>query len=366
MAARAPPPFLIDFNNAIGRLNGLTTTAQNDSARLNLERQNFIRDATGGLATMSQAVATLRTRVTAFVAELERLRQEVAGNNAIVAQNLAEIVRLNDELDALRQQGPRVAPGSPAINNRYADIQMLQTQIQELTAQNVLLEQSMRAATPLLARIEAVFGQINANAIPTGPLLAEITRLNVEIQAILALLPALPGSGSGSGSGGPPPPGSGSGGFFSGLFGSRPNPPVNPLALGGRSMSASPLIATPAQGVQASFQPHVGTAYSGPINSDGRPNPIMGNTPTQLTPSQFFPTGLTDQLKGSSQSVGGERKKSKKQKGGYIYNPSTKHTFKSPRRTKTTTRSTGKSTKRSTGRSTKRSTSRRRTKRVKI
>jgi hypothetical protein len=357
------PQFLTDFNNAIGRLNGLTTTAQNDSARLNLERQNFIRDATGGLATMSQAVATLRIRVTAYVAELERLRQEVAGNNAIVAQNLAEIVRLNDEIDALRQQGPRVAPGSPAINNRYADIQMLQTQIQELTAQNVLLEQSMRAATPLLARIEAVFGQINANAIPTGPLLAEITRLNVEIQAILALLPALPGSGSGSGSGGPPPPGSGSGGFFSGLFGSsgRPNPvgvaprPVGVAprpdvrSLGGQSMSASPLISTPAQGVQASFQPQVGS----------------------VTPSSFFPDNLNNELRqkppaSSFLGFGGKRKKSKKQKGGYIYNPSTKHTFKSPRRTKTTTRSTGKSTKRSTGRSTKRSTSRRRTKRVKI
>lgn len=318
MASRAPPPdFLTPFNNAIGRLNGLTTTAQNDSARLNLERQNFIRDATSGLATMSQAVATLRIRVTAYVAELARLRNEVSDNDATIARNLAIIDRLNGELDALRQQGPgaSVAPGSPAINNRYADIQMLEAQIQQLTTKNGLLEQSMRDATPLLVRIEEVFGQINANPIPTGPLLAEITRLNVEIQAILALLPALPGSGSGSGSGG----------FFGNLFGNR----------------------------QSSAPP--ASSYLAP------------NLPAQqpgVTPASFFPTGLNNQLSGRSQSFGGKRGK----KGGYIYNPSSKQTFirttsKSTKRSKST-----KSTKRSksTGKSTKRSTLRRRTKRVKI
>jgi hypothetical protein len=330
MASRAPPPdFLTPFNNAIGRLNGLTTTAQNDSARLNLERQNFIRDATSGLATMSQAVATLRIRVTAYVAELARLRNEVSDNDATIARNLAIIDRLNGELDALRQQGPgaSVAPGSPAINNRYADIQMLEAQIQQLTTKNGLLEQSMRDATPLLVRIEEVFGQINANPIPTGPLLAEITRLNVEIQAILALLPALPGSGSGSGSGSVAPPGSGSGsgGFFGNLFGNR----------------------------QSSAPP--ASSYLAP------------NLPAQqpgVTPASFFPTGLNNQLSGRSQSFGGKRGK----KGGYIYNPSSKQTFirttsKSTKRSKST-----KSTKRSksTGKSTKRSTLRRRTKRVKI
>lgn len=322
MASRAQPTdFLTPFNNAIGRLNGLTTTAQNDSARLNLERQNFIRDATSGLATMSQAVATLRIRVTAYVAELARLRNEVSDNDATIARNLAIIDRLNDELDALRQQGPgaSVAPGSPAINNRYADIQMLEAQIQQLTTKNGLLEQSMRDATPLLVRIEEVFGQINANPIPTGPLLAEITRLNVEIQAILALLPALPGSGSGS-----PGSGSGSGGFFGNLFGNR----------------------------QSSAPP--ASSYLAP------------NLPAQqpgVTPASFFPTGLNNQLRGRSQSFGGKRGK----KGGYIYNPSSKQTFIRTT-SKSTKRSTGKSTKRSksTGKSTKRSTSRRRTKRVKI
>ena len=331
MASRAQPTdFLTPFNNAIGRLNGLTTTAQNDSARLNLERQNFIRDATSGLATMSQAVATLRIRVTAYVAELARLGNEVSDNDATIARNLAIIDRLNGELDALRQQGPgaSVAPGSPAINNRYADIQMLEAQIQQLTTKNGLLEQSMREATPLLVRIEEVFGQINANPIPTGPLLAEITRLNVEIQAILALLPALPGSGSGSGSGSVAPPGSGSGsgGFFGNLFGNR----------------------------QSSAPP--ASSYLAP------------NLPAQqpgVTPASFFPTGLNNQLRGRSQSFGGKRGK----KGGYIYNPSSKQTFIRTT-SKSTKRSTGKSTKRSKGtKSTKRSTSsklRRRTKRVKI
>jgi len=325
MASRAPPPdFLTPFNNAIDRLNGLTTTAQNDSARLNLERQNFIRDATSGLATMSQAVATLRIRVTAYVAELARLRNEVSDNDATIARNLAIIDRLNGELDALRQQGPgaSVAPGSPAINNRYADIQMLEAQIQQLTTKNGLLEQSMRDATPLLVRIEEVFGQINANPIPTGPLLDEITRLNVEIQAILALLPALPGSGSGSVA--PPGSGSGSGGFFGNLFGNR----------------------------QSSAPP--ASSYLAP------------NLPAQqpgVTPASFFPTGLNNQLRGRSQSFGGKRGK----KGGYIYNPSSKQTFIRTN-SKSTKRSTGKSTKRSksTSKSTKRSTSRRRTKRVKI
>ena len=341
MASRAQPTdFLTPFNNAIGRLNGLTTTAQNDSARLNLERQNFIRDATSGLATMSQAVATLRIRVTAYVAELARLRNEVSDNDATIARNLAIIDRLNGELDALRQQGPgaSVAPGSPAINNRYADIQMLEAQIQQLTTKNGLLEQSMRDATPLLVRIEEVFGQINANPIPTGPLLAEITRLNVEIQAILALLPALPGSGSGSGSVAPPGSGSGSGGFFGNLFGNRQSsaPPAPP---------ASSYLAPPA------------SSYLAP------------NLPAQqpgVTPASFFPTGLNNQLRGRSQSFGGKRGK----KGGYIYNPSSKQTFIRTT-SKSTKRSTGKSTKRSksTGKSTKRSTSsklRRRTKRVKI
>jgi uncharacterized phage infection (PIP) family protein YhgE len=325
MASRAQPTdFLTPFNNAIGRLNGLTTTAQNDSARLNLERQNFIRDATGGLATMSQAVATLRIRVTAYVAELARLRNEVSDNDATIARNLAIIDRLNGELDALRQQGPGVAPGSPAINNRYADIQMLEGQIQELKTQNGVLEKSMRDATPVLVRIEEVFAQINANPIPTGPLLDEITRLNVEIQAILALLPALPGSGSVA----PPGAGSGSGGFFGNLFGNR----------------------------QSSAPP--ASSYLAP------------NLPAQqpgVTPASFFPTGLNNQLRGRSQSFGGKRGK----KGGYIYNPSSKQTFrrttsKSTKRSK----STGKSTKRSKStKSTKRSTSsklRRRTKRVKI
>jgi hypothetical protein len=158
--------------------------------------------------------------------------------------------------------------------------------------------------------------------------LAEITRLNVEIQAILALLPALPGSGSVA----PPGSGSGSGGFFGNLFGNR----------------------------QSSAPP--ASSYLAP------------NLPAQqpgVTPASFFPTGLNNQLRGRSQSFGGKRGK----KGGYIYNPSSKQTFirttsKSTKRStgKSTKRSTGKSTKRSksTGKSTKRSTSRRRTKRVKI
>ena len=352
MAALAPPPpFLIDFNNAIGRLNGLTANTERDSARLNTERQNFTRDARARLATMTIAVADLNGRVTAFVAELARLRQEVLDNDATIARNLAIIDRLNYELDALRNQGSRLAPGAaPVIRDGYADIRRLEAENQALRQLNQILERDITQATPLLVRIEAVFAQINANPIPTAELLTEMDRLNREIEAILALLPG-PGPGARPG-GGPPPPGSGSGGFFSGLFGSsgRPNPlgvapRPDPRALGGRSsMASSPLIATPAQGLRGSFQPEVGS----------------------VTPSSFFPDNLNNELRqqppaSSFLGFGGKRKKSKKQKGGYIYKPSTKHTFKSPRRTKTTGRTT-----RSTGRSTKRSTSRRRTKRVKI
>lgn len=358
-----PFPFLTNFNNSIGRLNGLTTTAERDSARLNTERQNFTRDARARLATMSQAVADLNGRVTAFVAELARLRQQVADNDAIVARNLAIIDRLNGELDALRGQSSSLAPGAaPVIRDGYADVKGLQEQVRQLTAENNALKEvrtrlinGIVAANPILARIEAVFAQINANPIPTAELLAEMDRLNREIEAILALLPG-PGAGAKPGAKPGPPPGSGSGGFFDSLFGSGAS--SSPLALGG-----NPLISTPSQGVQASLQPQVGTAYSGPVNSAGRPNPIMGNTP-----SSFFTDDLNNQLRqkppaSSYLGFGGKWKKSKKQKGGYIYNPSTKHTFKSPKRTTRTT--TGRTT-RSTGRSTKRSTSRRRTKRVKI
>ncbi len=377
MAVRAPPPqYLTEFMNAIGRLNGLTANTERDSARLNTERQNFTRDARARLATMSTAVAELNGRVTAFVAELARLRQEVIENDATIERNVASIDRLNDELDALRNQGSRLEPGAaPVIRDGYADIRRLEAENDALRELNTTLVFNIAQATPLLVRIEAVFAQINANPIPTAELLTEMDRLNREIEAILALLPG-PGPGARPGSG-PPPPGSGSGGFLSGFFGSssRPNPPPG-------SGSGS------------------GGVFSGSLNSSGRPNPLgvaprpelrtLGGQPgrssnplTQvpgrsfqpdvgsLTPASFFPDNLNNELRqnppASSSSVfgstvfGGKRKKSKKQKGGYIYKPSTKHTFKSPRRTKTTGRTT-----RSTGRSTKRSTSRRRTKRVKI
>ena len=377
MAVRAPPPqYLTEFMNAIGRLNGLTANTERDSARLNTERQNFTRDARARLATMSTAVDELNGRVTAFVAELARLRQEVIENDATIERNLATIDRLNDDLDALRNQGSILAPGAaPVIRDGYADIRRLEAENDALRELNTTLVFNIAQATPLLVRIEAVFAQINANPIPTAELLTEMDRLNREIEAILALLPG-PGPGARPGSG-PPPPGSGSGGFLSGFFGSssRPNPPPG-------SGSGS------------------GGVFSGSLNSSGRPNPLgvaprpdlrtLGGQPgrssnplTQvprrsfqpdvgsLTPASFFPDNLNNELRqnppASSSSVfgstvfGGKRKKSKKQKGGYIYKPSTKHTFKSPRRTKTTGRTT-----RSTGRSTKRSTSRRRTKRVKI
>ena len=377
MAVRAPPPqYLTEFMNAIGRLNGLTANTERDSARLNTERQNFTRDARARLATMSTAVDELNGRVTAFVAELARLRQEVIENDATIERNLATIDRLNDDLDALRNQGSILAPGAaPVIRDGYADIRRLEAENDALRELNTTLVFNIAQATPLLVRIEAVFAQINANPIPTAELLTEMDRLNREIEAILALLPG-PGPGARPGSG-PPPPGSGSGGFLSGFFGSssRPNPPPG-------SGSGS------------------GGVFSGSLNSSGRPNPLgvaprpdlrtLGGQPgrssnplTQVprrsfqpdvgsfTPASFFPDNLNNELRqnppASSSSVfgstvfGGKRKKSKKQKGGYIYKPSTKHTFKSPRRTKTTGRTT-----RSTGRSTKRSTSRRRTKRVKI
>ena len=350
MAVRAPPPqYLTEFMNAIGRLNGLTANTERDSARLNTERQNFTRDARARLATMSTAVAELNGRVTAFVAELARLRQEVIENDATIERNLAIIDRLNDELDALRNQGSRLAPGAaPVIRDGYADIRRFEAENDALRELNTTLVFNIAQATPLLVRIEAVFAQINANPIPTAELLTEMDRLNREIEAILALLPG-PGPGARPG-GGPPPPGSGSGGLFSGLFGSsgRPNPlgvaPRPDLrTLGGQpGRSSNPLTQVP----RRSFQPDVGS----------------------FTPASFFPDNLNNELRqnppASSSSVfgstvfGGKRKKSKKQKGGYIYKPSTKHTFKSPKRT---TKTTGRTT-----RSTKRSTSRRRTKRVKI
>ena len=338
MAAPASPQFLVDFNNAIQRLNGITTTAERDSVRLNTERQNFTRDARARLETMSKAVAELNKRVTEFVSELSRIRKEVGDNEATIQRNLAIIDRLNGELDALRAQGSRLAPGAaPVIREGYADIQRLQAENQALRDLNGILERDIRQATPLLGRIADVFGQINANPIPTVELLTEMDRLNREIEAILALLP-------GARSGGPPPtpPGSGTGGLFSSLFGSSTPNPVNNgprfSDLGVRASMGTPLTATPRQGI--------------------------------TTPSSFFPADLNNQLRqsppASSYLEGGNWKKMKKQKGGYIYNPSSKHTFKSPRRT------TSKSTKRSKrSKSTKRSTSsksssRRRSKRVKI
>ena len=408
MAVRAPPPqYLTEFMNAIGRLNGLTANTERDSARLNTERQNFTRDARARLATMSTAVDELNGRVTAFVAELARLRQEVIENDATIERNLATIDRLNDDLDALRNQGSILAPGAaPVIRDGYADIRRLEAENDALRELNTTLVFNIAQATPLLVRIEAVFAQINANPIPTAELLTEMDRLNREIEAILALLPG-PGPGARPGSG-PPPPGSGSGGFLSGFFGSssRPNPPPG----SGSGSGGPPPPGSGSGGLLSglfgsSDRPNPppgsgsgsGGVFSGSLNSSGRPNPLgvaprpdlrtLGGQPgrssnplTQVprrsfqpdvgsfTPASFFPDNLNNELRqnppASSSSVfgstvfGGKRKKSKKQKGGYIYKPSTKHTFKSPKRT---TKTTGRTT-----RSTKRSTSRRRTKRVKI
>jgi len=340
------PNFLNSFNEAIAKLQQIGTLAQNKRQTMTRERKDFSNKVIQQLRSINASVNAISGKIKELLAQIDSMKNKVQTNQSGIGQNQDEITRLtavirqleNDkrtlmvEIDtktgaiAARQQeidirerrireleqrlnGPQQVRNQDdnsreqrkEIEERDLQIRKLEKQvfelaqelnninatrgtseqdvtnntqeIQRLRDENQSLIQRMTAATPVIMSAIDILNSINETNDGSNPaiqqLLAELERSIEGISRMLNLSPSSQNSG-----------------FFGNLFTRQKSQPPPDVEM----------------------------------------QPMNGNTRRGLQPTNSY----VENNDGFGLE-GGKKKRMKKQKGGFIYNPNSKMSFSSKR-----------------------------------
>jgi hypothetical protein len=387
----APPPFpdyLTNFNQLSTRLQQAIGTGRGHITALNTRNREFREGIIQRITAINDTIAQIQPRLTALNAELLRLRTQVGENTGRLQQNDATIAQLNARIQELERDLAAVNGSSqldPAnirnrndsvvgLNNRIRElegrIQQLETRNANLERWNAEAERQIGIITPFINEAIVLLNSLNGigelSAAQITDILQGLTTINTSLQTIFNGLPPPPPDGRGGpgpdpGRGGPGrgAPGRGDGGRASGLlgrfFGSRASQAQQPS--GTIVQQDGP---EQARVVREEINPGENISQEDRAELER----IAGEPPRERERERE----RTRERQGSSSDdeygglyFGGRRKsrrrrykKNKIQKGGFVYNPNNKHTFRSKnhssrtrsRKTTTTSSHTTKSSRR--------------------
>lgn len=390
----APPPFpdyLTNFNQLSTRLQQAIGTGRGHITALNTRNREFREGILQRITAINDTIAQIQPRLTALNTELLRLRTQVGDNIGRLQQNDARIAQLNARIQELERDLAAVNGSSqldPAnirnrndavvgLNNRIRElegrIQQLETRNANLERWNAEAERQIGVITPFINDAIVLLNSLNGigelSAAQITDILQRLTTINTSLQTIFNGLPPPPPDGRGAPGPGPDPgrgaPGRGDGGRASGLWG---------RVFGSRAQAQSP-----SGTVVQQDGPEQGRVVREDVDSEeitpgdrAELDRIAGER--RISRQNSSASDDSERSRNNSDDEygglysGGRRKsrrrrykKNKMQKGGFVYNPNNKHTFRSKNHS---SRTRSRKTTTSSSRTTK--SSRRRAKRARM